>query len=192
LKVVELKQNGANINVTEENKHEYVQAVAKMRMTTGIQEQIDAFLKGFYELIPQSLIQIFNEKELELLISGMPHIDIDDLKNNTEYVGYVANDQIVRWFWECVKEFTEEEKALLIQFVTGTSKVPLEGFKALQGMSSSGPQKFQIHKSYRKDRLPTAHTCFNQLDLPQYDTKEELNKNLRLAIREGAEGFGFA
>mgnify|MGYP001807560663 CR=1 FL=1 len=72
----------------------------------------------------------------------------------------------------------------------GTSKVPLNGFKALQGIS--GPQKFQIHKSYGAgDRLPSAHTCFNQLDLPEYDSKEQLAERLMMAIHEGHEGFGF-
>jgi E3 ubiquitin-protein ligase HUWE1 len=72
----------------------------------------------------------------------------------------------------------------------GTSKVPLDGFKALQGVS--GPQKFQIHKAYGPaNRLPSAHTCFNQLDLTEYETKEQLKERLLLAIHEGSEGFGF-
>lgn len=72
----------------------------------------------------------------------------------------------------------------------GTSKVPLEGFKALQGVS--GPQKFQIHKAYGPtNRLPSAHTCFNQLDLIEYESKEQLRERLLLALQEGSEGFGF-
>lgn len=70
--------------------------------------------------------------------------------------GYTVETPIIQWFWQIVNEFGQEEKALLLQFVTGTSKVPLEGFKALQGMS--GPQKFQIQKAYNKTRLPSAHT----------------------------------
>lgn len=69
-------------------------------------------------------------------------------------------------------------------------QVPLEGFKALQGIS--GPQRFQIHKAYgAPDRLPSAHTCFNQLDLPEYQMREQLQERLLLAIHEGSEGFGF-
>jgi E3 ubiquitin-protein ligase HUWE1 len=157
MKIQDLKENGRNIPVTEENKQEYVQLITEHRMTKGIEEQINAFLKGFYELVPKNLIQIFNEKELELLISGMPEIDIVDMKSNTEYVGYQSTDQTIQWFWEIVGSLSTEERALLVQFVTGTSKVPLDGFQSLQGIS--GPQKFQIHRSYRKDRLPTAHTC---------------------------------
>jgi E3 ubiquitin-protein ligase HUWE1 len=189
MKVVDLKPNGRNIPVTEENKQEYVQLLTEHRMTTAIRQQIDAFLKGFYELLPQTLISIFNENELELLICGLPDIDVADLKANTDYVGFTLESPVIQWFWRAVQMMGQEERALLLQFVTGTSKVPLEGFKALRGVS--GPQKFQIHKAYNKNRLPTAHTCFNQLDLPEYDSFEELQKNLLLSIREGSEGFGF-
>eukprot|EP01133_Synstelium_polycarpum_P008997 gene8997-10553_t len=133
MKVIELKPDGVNIPVTEENKMEYVRLVANVRMTNSIKDQIASFLEGFHELIPKSLISIFNELELELLISGLPEIDIDDLKANTEYTGYTAESLQINWLWNVVANFTNEEKALLLQFVTGTSKVPLEGFKALVG-----------------------------------------------------------
>ena len=78
------------------------------------------------------MVKIFNDNELELLISGLPEIDIDDLRANTEYAGYTAASQTIQWFWKIVREMSKQELALLVQFVTGTSKVPLEGFKALQ------------------------------------------------------------
>nr|XP_043627768.1 E3 ubiquitin-protein ligase UPL1-like [Erigeron canadensis] len=186
----ELKPGGRNIRVTEETKHEYVDLVAEHILTNAIRPQINSFLEGFNELIPRDLISIFNDKELELLISGLPEIDLDDLKANTEYTGYTVGSSVVQWFWEVVKAFNKEDRARLLQFVTGTSKVPLEGFKALQGIS--GPQRFQIHKAYgAPERLPSAHTCFNQLDLPEYTTKEQLQERLLLAIHEASEGFGF-
>ncbi|KAJ1697814.1 hypothetical protein LUZ63_006326 [Rhynchospora breviuscula] len=186
----ELKPGGRNIRVTEDTKHEYVDLVADHILTNAIRPQITAFLEGFTELIPRELISIFNDKELELLISGLPEIDLNDLKANAEYIGYSAASPVIQWFWEVVKGFNKEDRARLLQFVTGTSKVPLEGFKALQGIS--GPQRFQIHKAYgAPDRLPSAHTCFNQLDLPEYNSKEQLEERLLLAIHEASEGFGF-
>eukprot|EP00957_Ditylum_brightwellii_P182328 13890481-Ditylum_brightwellii.AAC.1 len=62
-------------------------------MTTAIQSQIKAYLKGFHELVKPDLISIFTAKELELLISGMPDIDINDLKKNTGYQGWKATDK---------------------------------------------------------------------------------------------------
>nr|DAD40895.1 TPA_asm: hypothetical protein HUJ06_015218 [Nelumbo nucifera] len=186
----ELIPGGRNIRVTEDNKHEYVDLVAEHRLTTAIRPQINAFLEGFNELIPRDLISIFNDKELELLISGLPDIDLDDMRANTEYSGYSAASPVIQWFWEVVQGFSKEDKARLLQFVTGTSKVPLEGFSALQGIS--GSQRFQIHKAYGSpDHLPSAHTCFNQLDLPEYPSKQHLEERLLLAIHEANEGFGF-
>ncbi|KAI8081696.1 uncharacterized protein BX664DRAFT_376387, partial [Halteromyces radiatus] len=168
-KVIDLKPGGRDIPVTEQNKHEYVNLVTAQKLTIAIKDQINAFLQGFHDIIPASLIQIFNEQELELLISGLPDIDLDDWKNNTEYVTYHSTSPQIQWFWRAVRSFDQEERAKLLQFATGTSKVPLEGFAHLQG--SGGVQKFQIHKDYGGDsRLPSAHTCFNQVDLPEYDS----------------------
>lgn len=72
---VELKPNGADIAVTEENKKEYVEAVVEYRTRTRIKEQTNALLEGFRELIPSELINVFDERELELLIGGMSEID---------------------------------------------------------------------------------------------------------------------
>jgi len=189
--VVELKPGGTDIRVTNENCPEYVSLMAKHIMTNAIREQIRAFQEGFWDVVPREMVAIFHEGELELLVSGLPEIDVDDLRAHTEYQGYTAASQAVQWFWEVVRELDREDLARLVQFVTGTSKVPLEGFKSLQGVS--GPQKFQIHKAYgAAARLPQAHTCFNQLDLLEYESKDQLRSRLLQAIREGSEGFGFA
>ncbi|KAL3504947.1 hypothetical protein ACH5RR_034788 [Cinchona calisaya] len=121
----ELIPGGRNIRVTEENKHQYVDLVAEHRLTTAIRPQINAFLEGFNELIHRDLKSIFNDKELELLISGLPDIDLDDLRANTEYSGYSAASPVIQWFWEVVQGLSKEDKARLLQFVTGTSKEDL-------------------------------------------------------------------
>lgn len=189
LRTDDLKPDGRNIAVTNETKKEYVELITQHKMSTAIRQQIDNFLAGFHEIIKPQLISIFTPSELELLISGLPDIDTEDLRKNTEYKGFTSHSPAIQWFWQVVKDMNQEDKALLLQFVTGTSKVPLEGFKALQGMN--GPTKFSIHKAYESHRLPTAHTCFNQLDLPEYGTFEEMKKNLLIAVRMGAAGFGF-
>lgn len=189
-KVIELKPNGINVAVTETNKQEYVRLVTEQRLTKSIKSQIDAFLDGFNEIIPADLIRIFSEQELELLISGLPDIDVDAWKNNTELHGYGSGDAVIQWWWRAVRSFDQTEKAKLLQFITGTSKVPLEGFAHLQGVQ--GTQRFNIHKAYGADRLPAAHTCFNQLDLPQYNSYDKLRSSLLVAMNEGGEGFGFA
>ncbi|KAK7687106.1 hypothetical protein QCA50_009607 [Cerrena zonata] len=190
-KLVELKEGGATIPVTNENKREFVQLSSQYRLYSSIKDQIESLLKGFYEIIPKELIQIFDEKELELLISGTPDIDVDEWRGATEYNGYTSADPVIVWFWRALKSFNREERAKVLSFATGTSRVPLGGFVELQGVQ--GVQKFSIHRAYGDtDRLPQAHTCFNQIDLPQYSSYEMLRQQLLLAINEGGEGFGFA
>ncbi|KAF9888103.1 hypothetical protein FE257_009239 [Aspergillus nanangensis] len=189
--VIDLIENGHNIPVTQENKEEYVQRVVDYRLVRSVKEQLDNFLVGFHEIIPPELISIFNEQELELLISGLPEIEVDDWKVNTEYHNYSASSPQIQWFWRAVRSFDKEERAKLLQFVTGTSKVPLNGFKELEGMN--GVSRFNIHRDYgNKDRLPSAHTCFNQLDLPEYESYETLRHRLYTAMTAGSEYFGFA
>ncbi|KAI9760741.1 MAG: GTPase-activating protein [Chaenotheca gracillima] len=188
---IDLKENGRNIPVTEENKQDYVRLVVEYRLTGSVQDQLEHFLKGFHDIVPAELVSIFNEQELELLISGLPDIDVDDWKNNTEYHNYSASSAQIQWFWRAVRSFDKEERAKLLQFVTGTSKVPLNGFKELEGMN--GFSRFNIHRDYgNKDRLPSSHTCFNQLDLPEYDSYEALRQQTYTAMTAGSEYFGFA
>ena len=188
---VDLIPNGRNIPVTESDKEKYVDLVCQHRMTTSIEKQVDAFLHGFYDLVKPELISVFNPRELELIISGMPDIDILDLKKNTDYHGWKPADKEITWFWNILFSLSKSDKAAFLQFVTGSSKVPLNGFSELQGMR--GIQKFSIHKaSGSEGALMSAHTCFNSLDLPTYKNEDEMREKLMYAIKEGASGFLFA
>ncbi|KAH6656670.1 hypothetical protein BKA67DRAFT_511823 [Truncatella angustata] len=187
----DLCENGRNIPVTEDNKQDYVRLVVEHKLLSSVKEQMEHFLKGFHEIIPAELVSIFTEQELELLISGLPDIDVDDWKSNTEYQNYTPSSQQIQWFWRAIRSFDKEELAKLLQFVTGTSKVPLNGFKELEGMN--GVNRFNIHRDYgNKDRLPSSHTCFNQLDLPEYESYETLRAQVLKAITAGSDYFGFA
>ncbi|KIJ18752.1 hypothetical protein PAXINDRAFT_167299 [Paxillus involutus ATCC 200175] len=190
-RIFTLKPGGESIPVTQENKREFVQLSANFRLYSSISEQIENLVAGFQEIIPNDLITIFNEQELELLISGTPDIDVDEWRAATEYNGYTSSDPVIVWWWRALKSFNREERAKVLSFATGTSRVPLNGFVDLQGVQ--GVQRFSIHRAYGDpDRLPQAHTCFNQIDLPQYSSYEMLRQQLLLAINEGGEGFGFA
>ena len=184
---VELKKDGEQIEVTDENKKEYVELMTEWRISRRVEEQFKAFISGFTELIPQDLINVFDERELELLIGGMSEIDVDDWKRFTDYRGFTEQDQVVQWFWQCVKAWPAEKKSRLLQFATGTSRIPVNGFKDLQG--SDGPRRFTIEKSGEINQLPKSHTCFNRIDLPPYPSFETLESKLALAIEEGM-GFG--
>lgn len=122
--------------------------------------------------------------DLELLISGLPHISLDDWKAHT--AGALARDpahaELAAWFWDVVAELGEEGRAKLLSFACGSSRLPAEGFAGLR-------PPFNVQVEGEASQLPSAHTCFNQLCLPAYTSKEALEGKLKVAI-ENNEGFG--
>ncbi|KAK4052965.1 hypothetical protein OIO90_004089 [Microbotryomycetes sp. JL221] len=184
---VELKPNGANIAVTEENKLEYIKLLCEQRLKGRIVHQVEAFKKGLHEIVKPEALAIFDERELELLIGGLSDIDIEDWMKYTDYRGYTQSDNVVKWFWQLVKSWDAERRARLLQFATGTSRVPIHGFRDLQG--SDGPRRFTIEKIDNSTHLPKAHTCFNRLDLPTYPDYETLVTKLDFAL-DNSIGFG--
>ncbi|KAI7868442.1 hypothetical protein BDF14DRAFT_1966647 [Spinellus fusiger] len=187
LVTVDLKPGGSEIEVNEENKKEYVDLITEWRISRRVEEQFKAFKEGFNQLIPQDLINVFDERELELLIGGIAEIDVDDWKKHTDYRGYTEQDDVIQWFWKCISSWDSEKKSRLLQFTTGTSRIPVNGFKDLQG--SDGPRRFTIEKSGEVTQLPKAHTCFNRIDMPPYKSYEALVAKLTLAVEE-TMGFG--
>ncbi|KAG9321027.1 hypothetical protein KVV02_004988 [Mortierella alpina] len=184
---IDLKEGGRDIEVTEENKKEYVELMTEWRITRRVEEQFKAFAEGFHQLIPQELVTVFDERELELLMGGISEIDCDDWKKHTDYRGYTEQDEVVQWFWKCIRSWDSEKKARLLQFTTGTSRIPVNGFKDLQG--SDGPRRFTIEKAGEIGQLPKSHTCFNRIDLPPYKSYDVLVNKLTLAVEETV-GFG--
>ncbi|UJR33459.1 hypothetical protein I4U23_020904 [Adineta vaga] len=182
----ELKPDGKNCQVTERNKREFLDLIIKWRIERGVQEQIDCFVRGFYEIIGDHKLisSMFDARELELALCGTMEIELTDWRTNTEYRGgYHSQHHVIEWFWFCVeKRFDNEQRLKLLQFVTGTSSIPYEGFSALRG--SNGPRRFCIERWGVADALPRAHTCFNRLDLPSYTSYDILYNKLLLAIEE--------
>ncbi|XP_044843784.1 NEDD4-like E3 ubiquitin-protein ligase WWP2 isoform X1 [Mauremys mutica] len=183
----ELKEGGESIRVTEENKEEYIMLLTDWRFTRGVEEQTKAFLDGFNEVAPLEWLRYFDEKELELMLCGMQEMDMSDWQKNTIYRHYTKNSKQIQWFWQVIKEMDNEKRIRLLQFVTGTCRLPVGGFVELIG--SNGPQKFCIDKVGKETWLPRSHTCFNRLDLPPYKSYEQLKEKLLYAIEE-TEGFG--
>jgi len=193
-KVVELVENGANIDLTGENRAEYLEAYLRYAMLDRIELQVTELLLGFYDVVPETLLTVFDFQELELTLCGLPHIDMDDWKLHTVYTGIFDQDRennvVCRWFWDVVRnDFDQEMRARLLQFVTGSSGVPTRGFEVLQA-GDGNIKKFTIQGIALKDALyPRAHTCFNRIDLPNYKSKKDLAEKLRLAVSTSATGF---
>lgn len=172
---VDLIPGGRDIPVTNENKAQYVEYVSnslsrcfprfvltlnrlvtEWKIQKRVEEQFNAFISGFNELIPQDLVNVFDERELELLIGGIADIDVEDWKKHTDYRGYQESDEVIQNFWKVIRGWDAEQKSRLLQFATGTSRIPVNGFKDLQG--SDGPRRFTIEKSGDPNALPKSHT----------------------------------
>ncbi|XP_039611823.1 E3 ubiquitin-protein ligase HECW2-like isoform X1 [Polypterus senegalus] len=179
----ELKPGGASIPVSEKNKKEYIERMVKWRIERGVVQQTESLVRGFYEVVDARLVSVFDARELELVIAGTAEIDLNDWRNNTEYRGgYHDNHIVIRWFWAAVERFNNEQRLRLLQFVTGTSSIPYEGFASLRG--SNGPRRFCVEKWGKITSLPRAHTCFNRLDLPPYPSFSMLYEKMLTAVEE--------
>eukprot|EP00054_Salpingoeca_dolichothecata_P029140 m.226761 g.226761 ORF g.226761 m.226761 type:complete len:1258 (-) comp26405_c0_seq3:76-3849(-) len=183
----ELIPDGSNVQVIEENKQEFVKLMIEWKLYRSTERQMNAFIRGFHEIIPRAEILRFNPRELELLVCGTPTFDLADWRGHTMYEGgYSESSSVIKWLWETVEEFSPAQQAKFLQFCTGSTRVPVEGFQTLQG--SDGPRKFCVQRIADLSRLPSAHTCFNRLDLPAFEDKATLRTRLLLAM-EGAQGF---
>ncbi|CAK8696244.1 unnamed protein product [Clavelina lepadiformis] len=179
----DLKPNGRNVTVTEKNKKEYIELMVKWRVVRGTLEQTNMLIRGFNEVIDLRLVSVFDAHELELVICGTADIDLKDWRQHTEYRGgYYDLHPVIQWFWLAVEKFDNERRLRLLQFVTGTSSIPFEGFAALRG--PNGPKRFCIEKWGKGDCLPRAHTCFNRIDLPPYRSFAVLWEKLVIAVEE--------
>lgn len=193
-KDIELIPGGDTKEVTSENLPEYLEANLKYRMLNRCKPQITELMLGFFDVIPEPALTVFDPNELELILCGLPTIDMNDWMDNTKYSGYYEskgkNHQVVDWFWEVVEhDFDQEMKARLLQFVTGTSGVPPRGFSVLQG-NDGNIKKFCVHGVSRDQYCyPRAHTCFNRIDLPNYSSKRELRERVGQAVSMTYVGF---
>ncbi|EME28106.1 ubiquitin-protein ligase E3 [Galdieria sulphuraria] len=182
LRTWELVPGGIQIYVNQSNKEDFIRRYIEYLTDVSIHSQFDAFSKGFFWMLSGPALKIFRPDELEVLVCGQRHLDFEALKQVTVYEGgFNAESQVIKWFWDIVDEMTLEEKLHLLFFVTGSDRAPVGGLGQLRFViQRAGPDT---------DRLPTSHTCFNILLLPEYSSKEKTRNRLLTAI-QNAQGFG--
>jgi hypothetical protein len=176
--VVDLMPNGRNIDVTNANKDQYVEAVVSWHLRRSVQKQLDEITQGMHEMLPAQYLSEFTVEEFRLLVNGSPTIRVRDLRKSAVYKGgYEVASKPVEYFWQVLSEMSQAERSEVLAFVTGCPKMPLDDFSLVVVKSELGC-----------DALPTSHTCFNQLVLPEYETREQLREKLMLAVENG-QGF---
>ena len=183
---VELIENGNNVYVTGENRELYVQKLTQYLLHDSVEQQFAQLKSGFFKVVGSSiLLECMRPDELELLMVGSQQLDFQALETRCEYIGeanWNKDHPTVKYFWEVVHNTLDfEEKQKLLEFVTGSSRAPIGGLGNLGlKIQRAGPDS---------DNLPTSHTCFNTLLLPEYSTKEKMQNRLTLALSE-CKGFG--
>ncbi|CAG5108585.1 Oidioi.mRNA.OKI2018_I69.chr1.g3865.t1.cds [Oikopleura dioica] len=179
----DLCKNGRERDVDGLNKFEFVELYADFLLNKSIDKSFNAFRKGFFLVTQRSPLRaLFRPEELEAIVIGQRDYDWDELKRTCTYDGgFSAAHESIKAFWSVFDEMDEGERRKLLEFYTGSDKVPVGGLARLKTkIQRSGPDS---------DRLPTAHTCFNILLLPAYSDREKLKTKLFKAM-ENAKGFG--
>jgi len=177
-----LKNDGDKIFVTNENREEYVRLYLEWYVHKSVEKQFRPFYKGFQKVVNGDAIKLFTGEELNVLICGSPNLDFAELEKVTIYEdGYTKDTPIIKYFWEVIHSFNDEQKRKFLFFCTGSDRAPIKGLGSMNFIiMRHGPDS---------ERLPTAHTCFNHFLLPEYATKEKLREKLLTAVNN-SEGFG--
>ena len=188
---VELKPGGKEVNITEDNKKEYVKLRKRWEARGSVWRQLEALAEGFWEVVPVDWVGYFAPEELELLMCGKPTIDVSDWEQSTEYRGdFHHQHPVVLWFWCVLRSLSQGELSLFLLFSIGSARLPTDGFSALTNTRGEYA-RFTLQSVDFDPRAPypRAHTCFHRVDLPLYNSKEDLHASLMTAISNSV-GFG--
>ena len=187
----DLITNGREIEVTRDNHDFYIKTKIKYYLNKD-KILIRKIKKGLISLIPENLIKILKSDELELILNGTPFIDLEDWKTHTIYNGYYTTDQIIKDFWNIMSEMTQENLVKILQFCTGSKRVPIGGFKSLESNRGNTSLFCLTKVDYESNKINyiRAHTCFNRLDIPNFPTMRLLQEAIDFIITNEILGFG--
>ncbi|KAL3668304.1 hypothetical protein V7S43_006397 [Phytophthora oleae] len=186
---VELVPGGSSMAVSETNKPEYVERKWQYLLVESVVPQLQVFLRGLYEIVPRELLFLFDPEEFDFLLCGSDEIDVDDWERNTKYSEDLHHHRSLVWFWELVREMPNEYRRRLLQFSTGSSRVPLGGFSALTSYDGRLCPFTLKAVSLVGDGFIHSHACFNRLDLPLHVVKDELKAVLYAMLETEVYGF---
>ncbi|OQR92625.1 HECT E3 ubiquitin ligase [Achlya hypogyna] len=190
LLVVDLIENGRNVDVTEANKAQYVASMVQHLVFGRWALQVSRLVDGFYEVLPIELVAPLDYKELELVLCGTTEIDVSDWREHTIVSRSLQCSNALEWFWDIVEfDMSPEEHAKFLHFTTGSSRVPLQGFKGLTSYDGKLCLFTLQAITYTRGCLPKVHTCFNRIDLPLYPSRGLMKDALFALVRMESMAF---
>lgn len=172
--------------ISQANKADFIQAYIDWFFHERVDAQLRPLCEGFKGVLGGSslLRTIVDAVQLEKIVcGGAEQVDVNAIRSGSEIEGWTQQEEseYLPWFWEVLASFTAAEKVQFVVFVTASDRVPLRGWQALGLIVQKN--------GVGDDRLPSAYTCFSQLLLPRFSSKEKLRSGLLLAIAN-SEGFG--
>ncbi|XP_073706070.1 E3 ubiquitin-protein ligase TRIP12 isoform X8 [Garra rufa] len=188
---IELKKGGKDVPVTIHNLEEYLRLVVYWTLNEGVSRQFESFREGFESVFPLHHLQYFYPEELDQLLCGS-RSESWDVKTLMECCrpdhGYTHDSRAVRFLFEVLSSFDAEQQRLFLQFVTGSPRLPVGGFRSLNPPLTIVRKTFESTEN-PDDFLPSVMTCVNYLKLPDYSSIEIMREKLLIAAREGQQSF---
>ena len=179
---VELVPYGHQCPVTEENKGEYVRLMTNWLLKDRYEPALSSFMEGFTQHINVfKHMRLFSLSELQLLIGGVPDIDVKELVQDATFGGFVSKSDQVEWLFSLLEEFDHEKLSKFLGFVSGCCCMPVDGLRP--------PLLITRMEDGTDQSLPKAHTCFNQIVIPRYSSPEVLKNKLLYALENASAGF---
>lgn len=182
-RLVELLPGGRSLRVNASNWRQFV-ALATQAKAHEFDPAIAALRRGLMSVLPERAVRMLSWSELELLVCGDPHVDVDILAAHTEYSGYSRSDRTIRMFWEVMRSLSDEERSRFVRFASGRSRLP------------RGPAAWERERPFKitrrgggDDAMPVAHSCFNAVELPAYSSVDIMRKRLLAALNFGLDAF---
>jgi hypothetical protein len=173
----ELRPGGASMAVQPAECEAYAAARVEARVRE-LRPALLAIRRGFNSIIPPFATHLWPWTELEVRVTGRPTIDIQFLRSIAKYDDPYDHDHpVIQRLWRVLEhDFTERERQEFLVFVWGKARLPTT--------RSDTHTVFQVSPLHGSDEhaLPVAHTCFFQLDLPEYPSQEVMAKKLRIAL----------
>ncbi|CAH1114025.1 unnamed protein product [Psylliodes chrysocephalus] len=191
---VELMKSGKSTHVTIHNLHLYVKLMTHWILYEGVARQMESLREGFESVFPLHNLKVFQPEELEAVFCGSPKDFIAgwDVKTLMECCrpdhGYTGDSRAIRFLFDVLSSYDREEQRMFVQFLTGSPRLPVGGFKALSPPLTVVRKTLETNMN-ADDFLPSVMTCVNYLKLPDYSSIEVMREKLRLAASEGQHSF---
>lgn len=179
---IEFIEGGKDKFVTQDNREEFLQVLIQFHLK-DIEGQLHAMKDGFLQIVTHSLVPLLTAIELHERIAGKRDIDIEYLRQNTFYDGFADDSPVVKYFWDALRSFTNEQRSMFLRFVWGRSTLPPSPEEFTEKFCITPMILNQVNEDLSEDQLlPHAHTCAFQIELPQYSSEKIMKEKLLYAI----------